>query len=296
MQAGSDAVYSILRPERLTAIVDIGANPIDRETAYKPMLTKRLCTLVGFEPQAEGFASLNARKSDLETYLPYAVGDGNPAILKLCQAPGMSSLFTPNQDVLKCFPLFEHFGRVVSEVPVETRTFDSITEVGDVDYLKIDVQGSELSIFRNGTARLSKAVAIQTEVSLVPLYKNQPVMGDIDLQLRSLGFVPHMFAEINKRMILPLHYANNLYAGMNQVMEADIVYVRDFTKPDKMSSEQLKHLAMVAHHCYASYDLAANCIHNLASRGAIANEALGQYMALVGAPPQQAAAPVAATG
>jgi FkbM family methyltransferase len=294
MQAGSDAVYSILRPERLTAVVDIGANPIDRETAYKPMLTKRLCTLVGFEPQAEGFASLNARKSDLETYLPYAVGDGTPGILKICQAPGMTSLLTPNPDVLKCFPLFEHFGRVVREEPIETRTFDSITEIENLDYLKIDVQGSELSIFRNGKQRLSKAVAIQTEVSIVPLYKDQPVIGDIDLELRSLGFVPHMFAEINKRMILPLHYANNLYAGMNQVMEADIVYVRDFTKPDKMSSEQLKHLAMVAHHCYASYDLAANCIHNLSSRGAIANEALGQYMAYVGVLQQQTVAAPAA--
>ena len=293
MNAGSDAVADILRPERLTAVVDIGANPIDRETPYKPMLTKRLCTLFGFEPQAEGFASLNARKSDLETYLPYALGDGNPAILKLCQAPGMSSLLTPNPDVLKCFPLFEHFGRVVSELPIETRTFDSITESENVDYLKIDVQGSELSIFRNGAEKLSKAVAIQTEVSVVPLYKNQPVMGDIDLALRALGFVPHMFAEINKRMILPMHYANNLYAGLNQVMEADLVYVRDFTQPHKMNSEQLKHLAMVAHHCYASYDLAANCINNLASRGAIDNDALAKYMSIIGAqvqPPAPAAA------
>ena len=155
------------------------------------------------------------------------------------------------------------------------------------------MQGSELSIFRNGAEKLSKAVAIQTEVSVVPLYKNQPVMGDIDLALRALGFVPHMFAEINKRMILPMHYANNLYAGLNQVMEADLVYVRDFTQPHKMNSEQLKHLAMVAHHCYASYDLAANCINNLASRGAIDNDALAKYMSIIGAqvqPPAPAAA------
>ncbi len=282
MQAGADPVRDILRPERLTAVVDIGANPIDSETPYKPMLTKRLCTLVGFEPQDEGFASLNARKSDLETYLPYAVGDGNPGILKICQAPGMTSLLTPNQDVLKCFPLFEHLGRVVKEVPIETRTLDSITEVGEIEYLKIDVQGSELSIFRHGKQHLSKTLVIHTEVSLVPLYKNQPSIGDIDLELRTLGFVPHMFADLNKRMILPLHYANNFYAGMNQLIEADAVYVRDFTKPDKMNSEQMKHLAMVAHHCYKSYDLAANCVHNLAARGAIAHDALGQYMALVG--------------
>ena len=290
MNAVSDAVADILRPERLTAVVDIGANPIDSDTPYKQMLAKRQCTLVGFEPQAAGFASLNARKTDLETYLPFAVGDGNPGILKICQAPGMSSLLTPNQTVLQCFPLFAQFGRVLSELPIETRTFDSIEEIGDVDFLKIDVQGSELSVFRGGAARLSKAVAIQTEVSLVPLYKDQPVIGDIDLALRALGFIPHMFPEMNKRMILPMHYTNNLYAAMNQVLEADIVYVRDFTQPEKMNSEQLKHLAMVAHHCYSSYDLAANCVHNLVSRGAIATDALAQYLAIVSGQQQAAAA------
>lgn len=91
----------------------------------------------------------------------------------------------------------------------------------------------------------------------MPLYKGQPVFGDIDLELRTLGYIPHMFANINKRMILPLRNTEEPYAAVNQLLEADIVYVRDFTQPEKMSSEQLKHLALVAHHCYGSYDLAA---------------------------------------
>jgi hypothetical protein len=115
----------------------------------------------------------------------------------------------------------------------------------------------------------------------MPLYQGQPVFGDIDLALRSLGFVPHMFANINKRMILPLHNADNPYTFMNQLLEGDVVYVRDFTFPDRMSSEQLKHLAMIAHHCYGSYDLAGNCIHHLASRGALPSDALGKYLAIL---------------
>jgi hypothetical protein len=51
---------------------------------------------------------------------------------------------------------------------------------------------------------LAKAVVIQTEVSFIALYKGQPVFGDIDLELRKSGFVPHAFAAINKRMIAPL--------------------------------------------------------------------------------------------
>jgi hypothetical protein len=82
----SDPLIELLSPERLTAVVDIGANPIDTDPPYKRMLVNRLCTLVGFEPQAEGLAKLNAMKSDLETYLPYAVGDGGSGILKICHA------------------------------------------------------------------------------------------------------------------------------------------------------------------------------------------------------------------
>jgi hypothetical protein len=37
-------------------------------------------------------------------------------------------------------------------------------------------------------------VAIQAEISFVVLYKNQPSLGDVDLELRSQGFVPHCFA------------------------------------------------------------------------------------------------------
>src|ERR1700730_16790667 len=257
MTAASDVVADFLRPKRLTAVVDIGSNPIDSGPSgppYRNMLAQRLCTLVGFEPQADALASLNARKSDLETYLPYAVGDGKPATLKICQAPGMSSLLTPEPRVLKYFPFFAHFGTVHREVPVETCTLDSIAEIEALDFLKIDVQGSELAVFRNGRVRLAKAVVIQTEVSFVPLYEDQPGFGEIDTLLRELGFIPHMFANISKRMILPIQNADDRLAHINQMLEGDIVYVRDFTKPDNMNSEQLKHLALVAHHCYGSYD------------------------------------------
>jgi FkbM family methyltransferase len=278
MNANSDPLFNLLRPEHLTAVVDIGANPLETAPPYKPMLDKRLCTVVGFEPQPEALDKLIAHKGELETYLPYAVGGETRATLKVCQAPGMTSLLTPEPRTLNCFPGFAVFGHVLKEVPIETRALDSIAEITHIDHLKIDVQGSELNIFRNGAAKLAHATSIQTEVSFVPLYQGQPVFGDIDLALRALGFIPHMFADINKRMILPLHHADNLYSSINQLLEADVVYVRDFTQAEKMTAEQLKHLALVAHHCYRSYDLAANCINHLVTRGALPADAVGRYL------------------
>jgi FkbM family methyltransferase len=276
--APRDALFELLRPQRLTAVVDIGANPIDGDPPYKAMLGRRLCTVTGFEPQPEALAALNASKSDLETYLPHAVGDGGPGILRVTQAPGMTSLFEPNPAVLNCFNGFPAWGTVLKELPVSTRRLDDLAALGAFDMLKIDVQGSELSVFQGGRGRLKQAVAVQTEVSLVPLYKDQPVMGDIDLELRGLGLVPHHFAAINRRMILPAFNANQPFAGVNQAIEADIVYVRDFTRADLMDDEQLKHLALIAQHCYGSYDLAIHCLDRLAKRNVIANDAVERFI------------------
>ncbi len=292
VQTNVAAVAEFLAAERLTAVVDIGANPTDGFPPYYSMMKQRLCTVVGFEPQPAEFAMLMKSKGDLETYLPYAVGDGSPGMLNICQAPGMSSLLTPDPKALDCFPFYSHFGTVHRQVPIETRTLDSISEIKALDYLKIDVQGSELSIFRNGRSLLSNAVAVQTEVSFVQLYEKQPGFGEIDSALRALGFIPHMFANIEKRMILPIQNVNDRLAHINQILEGDMVYVRNFTQAEKMSIEQLKHLALVAHYCYGSFDLAGNCIFHLMQRGVLPPDAVSRYLTLIpvrAAEPQPAA-------
>jgi FkbM family methyltransferase len=246
--------------------VDIGANPIDGEPPYKVMLEKGLCDLTGFEPQEAGLAKLNALKGPRERYLPFAVGDGTRGTLNVCHAPGMTSLLKPDPDALAMLNLFATHGYVVENVDVETRRLDDIDEIQSFDLLKIDVQGSELSIFRNGLNKLRSAVAIQTEVSFVTLYQNQPPFGEIDLELRRQGFIPHCFVQMRNRGIAPIVLNGSPRVTLNQLVEADIVYVRDFSKSDCLSNEQLQHLALIAHYCYASYDLAAFCLHVLAKR------------------------------
>ena len=236
--------------------------------------------MVGFEPQPDALATLNARKSDLETYLPYVIGDGSPGKLKVTRLTGMTSLLRPDPHIAKYFRIFGAWGEVVKEAPTGTKRLDDIAEIAHLDFLKIDVQGSELSIFKHGARRLGDAVAVQTEISFMPLYKRQPLFGEVDQELRRLGFVPHAFAGITRAMIAPLA-GDNPYAALNQLLEADIVYVRDFTQPDRMQSEQLKHLAIIAHHCYRSFDLAACCIEKLAERGAIAKDAVQRYVSLL---------------
>ncbi|HXX06998.1 MAG TPA: FkbM family methyltransferase [Pseudolabrys sp.] len=279
-QKTHDALIELLEPNRLTSVVDIGANPFEGDPPYKRMLQHRMCRLIGFEPQPDALAHLQSSKGDLEHYLPYAVGDGGSGTLRICQASGMTSLFEPDENILLHFPKFSEWGRVVDQIQIATHRLDDIAEIDVIDYLKIDVQGSELSIFQNGHMRLKKTLVIQTEVLFLAMYKGQPLFGDIDLELRKLGFVPHMFVDINKRMITPM-VSPNPFAAINQMLFADVVYVRDFTKAAEMDSEQLKHLAIISHHCYGSYDLAMNCICHLVGRNAVTADAQNRYLELL---------------
>jgi FkbM family methyltransferase len=274
-----DLLSEILKPARLTSVVDIGANPIDGDPPYKAMLGAGLCEVTGFEPQAAALQRLEQAKGPRERYLPYAVADGTERTLHVCALEGMTSLLVPDPEHLALFNLFPTWGTVKERIPVKTRKLDDIAEIGAVDFLKMDVQGAERVVLAHGQAKLKDCVVIQTEVSFVPLYKDQPSFGAMDLALRDMGFLPHSVTGTKIWPIAPMVVGDAPNRGIRQLLETDMVYVRDFTRPGNMTAEQWKHLALVAHHCYGSYDLALKAILSLIQLGAVPSDANRRYLA-----------------
>lgn len=258
-------LFNLLEPPRLTSVVDIGSNPIDGSPPYTRMLDEGLCTVTGLDPQLTGKPTKGV------SYIPTVVGNGSGATLHVCQSPGMTSLLAPDAKALKAFPGFSEWATVVERRQVETTRLDQI-EV-DVDLLCMDVQGSEIDVLTYGRKKLASAVAVITEVSFVPLYKGQPSFGDIDSRLRDLGFVPHCFASAKVWPLVTQMPVPSL--DPHQLLEADIVYVRDFLAG--MKRDQWKHLALLAHHVFGSFDLAMYCVEALAKQGAVIPEAAALY-------------------
>ena len=272
---------TLLRIERPTEVVDIGANPIDGEPPYQPLLKAELCNVTGFEPDPGALATLNARKTARETYLPYAVGDGSKKMLHLCRYSGWTSTLHPDPAGLEVFQFFKRNAEVTGTTEIETHRLDAMAEINKIDYLKIDIQGGELDVFRHATRKLADTAVIQTEVSFVGLYQNQPFFGDIDLELRRQGFTIHYFPSIKPCMISPLILNNDPQLALNQLIEADVVYVKDFRYPDRLSDDHLRRMALIADACYYSYDLALYCISQLQRRGSVESGASDAYLALV---------------
>ena len=280
-----DFLTQILAPTRPTAIVDVGANPIDGDPPYKTMLAAGLCDVIGFEPQADALARLQKMAGPRERYLPHALGDGTSRDLHVCGIEGMTSLLAPDPAQLALFNLFPIWGEVKNTIRVSTRRLDDIAEIASMDFLKMDIQGCEREVLRHGKNKLAETIAIQTEMSFVPLYKDQPVFGEMDILLRELGFLPHCFAELKVWPLAPTVVGGQPNRGLRQLLEADMVYVRDFTRASNMSVEQWKHLALVAHHCYRSADLAARALNMLAELKIIPADASEHYLSSLGRKP-----------
>jgi FkbM family methyltransferase len=255
MAGAPPSIFEILDVSCTIKIVDIGANPIDGEPPYAALLKSGRAELVGFEPNLQAHAALQEKKGPRETYLPLAIGDGARHTLHHCHAPGMTSLLQPNPDVLALFHGFPDWGRVVRTEEVDTVRLDDVPETQSLDLLKIDIQGAELMAFENATQRLADALVIQAEVEFLPMYRDQPLFGDVEQFLRRHGFMLHRFEPLVSRVVKPLVLGGDIFAGFSQVFWADAIFVRDLTRLDRLNDGQLLRMAVILHECYRAVDL-----------------------------------------
>ncbi len=273
----ASSLEEIIEFEGHVDVVDIGANPIGREAPYKQLLDRGIARVVGFEPDPDALEELNEKSGRNETYLPYAVFDGSTHQFRVCHAPGMSSLLEPNHDLLQYFHGFSNWGAVRERREVKTVRLDDVKEIKGIDYLKIDIQGAELEVFRNGVKRLSNCLVVHTEVEFLPMYQNQPLFSEVELFLRGHGFLFHRFAPLVSRMIRPMRPKGNIYGGLSQMFWADAIFVRDFTKLAALDSVQLTKMALILHDIYGSYDLALRCL--MACDSKMGTQLAGKYVA-----------------
>lgn len=167
----------------------------------------------------------------------------------------MSSLLEPNQDLLQYFHGFPEWGKVMSRQKIDTVRLDDIGEIGNLDYLKIDIQGGELCAFENAPERLAECLVIHTEVEFLPMYVDQPLFSEVEMFLRGQGFSFHRFEPLKSRVIQPMLMDNNIYREFVQAFWADAVFVRDFTRLIELAPDKLIKLATILHDVYGSYDM-----------------------------------------
>ncbi len=151
--------------------------------------------VIGFEPDPEEFRRLSAQSavgSPARTFLGVALHNRRePLRLFVARDRGLTSIFEPNREFLDAFPEADRFD-TVSRDEVQADTLDSQLAahgIADVDFLKVDTQGSELFVLEGAAAALDTALlGVEIEVEFTPIYRDQPLFADVDQRLRRHGF------------------------------------------------------------------------------------------------------------
>lgn len=183
----------LFRTLDIRCVLDVGAN----RGQYRQLLRDRVGyqgPIVSFEPVAQNVASLRAQaETDPRWSIRgHALGAEDRAMdINVMKADLLSSFLAPDPAMV---PKFRSVNVIDHTERVEVRRLDSVfADLGGEQilqnvYLKLDTQGFDLEVIRGAAATLARVRALQTEISMQPLYRNAPSYRDTLDELTKLGF------------------------------------------------------------------------------------------------------------
>lgn len=202
--------------------------------------------LYGFEVDAEECAALNKEAAERGLdyrYFPIGLWREKARLsLEENKAPGGSSFFPQNVEITNRWKFQNAKDAFLARdifYPVGTSEWDLTSvdawaaenDINDIDFMKLNVQGSELEILEGSKSLLNGVTGILTEVSFVESYKNRPFFSDIDVFLRSQGFTFFEFIGHHHigRATSPITatHTPGLYPQYGQMIECHALYFRD---------------------------------------------------------------------
>ena len=150
---------------------------------------------------------------------------------------------------------------IKSVTTIDTISLDhflDMNKIKNIDFIKIDIQGAELDVFKGGTEALKNVVSIVSEVEFIPHYVGQPLFGDVCSFLSGHDLMFHKFLGLQGRALKPIILQGNPNFPSQHIW-SDAVFIRDITKLTKLSSAQLLKMGII-NLIYGSPDVTFHCL------------------------------------
>ena len=239
-------------------IVEIGAHPYgDFKEIFHILLNHFPDSKIhAFEVDKEECEKLNKTCKKGMKFFPIALGEKKET-KKFYETymPVCSSLYEPNQKFMELYNSL-NVAYLKKTTEIETISLDEFSKqhnLENVDFIKIDIQGAELDVFKGSKKVLEKTLMIVSEVEFVEQYINQPLFGDVSSFLKKYDFMFHKFLGFGTRSLKPVIFNENKNMG-TQIFWSDALFMRNILNVSKLSDTDLTKLAVLSY-IYKSPDL-----------------------------------------
>ena len=243
--------------------LEIGAMDIgDREKFHQIIEYFPGSEIIGFEVAENTCEKLNSTAQNGVKYFPNALGlKKESRTFYETNNTMCCSLYKPKERLLRLYNNFE-MSYIRKETTIDTIDLDTFieeTSTGCIDFIKIDVEGAELEIFKGGIKALKDITFIVSEVEFIQLHEDQPLFGEISKFLSQSGFMFHKFLGMSGRTLKPLILNGEPFFASQHIW-SDAVFIRDILKIKNLTSDQLLKLSVFAA-LYESLDLTYFCLN-----------------------------------
>jgi len=246
-------------------IVEIGAHPYDgiKQPFHLLLDYFQKSQIYAFEVDKSECEKLNKLCKKGMRYFPFALG-AKKETRKFYQTnhPMCSSLYEPNEKLIKLYNNFE-VAYLKNTTNIETITLDEFLKdqkIETIDFIKIDIQGAELDVFRGAVNNLKSVLMIISEVEFIHHYVNQPLFGDVCSFLGNNNLMFHKFLGLSGRTLKPVILKNDK-SFPTQHIWSDAVFIKNILKVSELNNSQLLKLAIFSF-IYGSLDLSYYCLVN----------------------------------
>jgi len=257
------SIISAESPQIMFTILEIGAlqfegNP---EPFYLLLDLFPGSKIIGFEVDKDLCDEMNSKAVPGVRYYPHALGEKNERReFYVTDHPMCSSLYEPNEPLISLYNNFE-FAYLKDKTEIDTVSMDYFAQanyISEVDFIKIDIQGAELDVFKGGTQVLKSVMALVCEVEFIPHYLQQPLFGDVCSFLNEHQLMFHKFLSLAGRSLKPIVIDNNPNQ-LSQHIWSDAMFIRHVQCFQNLSDQQLLKLSIFAA-LYGSPDLSYYCL------------------------------------
>lgn len=202
--------------------------------------------LIGFEPDVDECHRLNTEEHrPNREYFPIALAQKRGwRGLNIQPHISSCSFYESDPDFLCRFAdgWEDLIPKRVESIPTTTLDiFIKESSIGDIDFIKLDTEGAELDIFKGGSNTLKSVLGLSTEAVFVPWRKGMPTFTDIDLFLRSLGFVLYDLPILRwaRKTLSPQMFLNRVPGPTlnGQVIWTQAIYFRDAVAEMRTSND-----------------------------------------------------------